>query len=399
MTERWETLLQEAKTKAVSAREIYDQAVEQGRDLTAGEAERFDRLSQEAQSLKGESDKAKASLERMNQVRNLTDSNGNPKRPDGTMVGPGEAGIAYLGLSGARGKALAGSITAGMLPGGTKGINPNGDVLTEVPLDATVVEEGQPATSLFDVVPSRTRSAPVYDYLRQTKRDNQAGIVATGDKKPTSEYQVEKIRGELAVFAHISEAVDTFLMSDNAALQSFIGSEMVYGLRRAAEDAVLNGDGSSGHLAGLLGGSLSGIQSQSYGADKVTTLRQAATKLESLGFATSAFVIRPDDWEAIEVARNSGGSFDLNGPVDRAARKVWGTRVALSSTLPSGTALAFDKSALSIDTDGAVKTDWSNAVSDDFARNQMRLRVESRFNLSVYSPAAVISIEMTSSSV
>jgi HK97 family phage major capsid protein len=340
----------------------------------------------------------------MKRVRNLTDSNGNPKRADGTVMlpgEPGEDGPGHLSALGGPGlKRFAARVADGMHGGGQKaGLVANGDEAFEVPLEPSPVAEGKPAGSMFDVIGSTARSVPVYEYLRQTGRTNNAAIVAPGATKPTSDYQVTKVRGELSVVAHLAGPLDSYMLDDAVNLKTFVGSELLYGLRATVEDEVVNGDGSTGHLTGIL--ATSGIQAQSFGADEITTLRSAVTMLESLGYSADGFVLNPLDWQTIEATRNASGGFDLaasGSPVDRAGRRVWGVPVAVSNAVAQGTGLALDSSAVTIDTDaGGIRVQWSNSTGTDFEQNQVRARCEGRFGLAVYQPAAVVNVSLTSS--
>ena len=45
---------------------------------------------------------------------------------------------------------------------------------------------------------------------------------------------------------------------------------------------------------------------------------------------------------------------------------------------------------MTVDHDGQVDIRSSDAVSDDFAQNQVRCRVEGRFGLSVNQPGAIV---------
>ncbi len=45
-----------------------------------------------------------------------------------------------------------------------------------------------------------------------------------------------------------------------------------------------------------------------------------------------------------------------------------------------------------VDHDGAVEVKWSDMVSDDFAHNFIRCRVEGRFGVSVNQPGAVVKV-------
>ncbi len=61
-------------------------------------------------------------------------------------------------------------------------------------------------------------SAPSHAYLRQITRTNNASVVAPGAVKPTSVLTLERVEGRLRVVASLSEAVDSYWLSDNASL-------------------------------------------------------------------------------------------------------------------------------------------------------------------------------------
>jgi hypothetical protein len=133
--------------------------------------------------------------------------------------------------------------------------------------------------SILECLQLVPRTSPSYSTLRQTVRTNNAAIVAPGATKPTSIFTVVPILNSLKVFAHLSDPIDTYLLADNVALQGFLQAELLYGLTQAVESEVINGAGTAGHLTGFL--ATSGIQSQAAGAGSITTLRSAATALET----------------------------------------------------------------------------------------------------------------------
>lgn len=129
----------------------------------------------------------------------------------------------------------------------------------------------------------------------------------------------------------------------------------------------------------------------------ILTARAAITKVEVLGFTPYYFVMNPLDWERIETAQLDAGQYVLNAegsrngvPVDMAARRLWGVPVTVTTGVASGTGYLLSSGVAQIVTDGQIATEWSNATADDFTRNQVRLRVEGRFDLSVTRPLGVV---------
>lgn len=289
-------------------------------------------------------------------------------------------------------------LVANMLTGsvGAKSLAPSGATVVDLISNSLdPIQEGQRPTSLIELLPMLQHTSPTFAYLRQKTRTNNAAPVAVGEVKPTSVYGVEKVPGELKVIAHLSEPVNKYWLEDNASLTQFVGSELLYGLQLALENQIINGNGTGQNLTGIL--NASGIQTVAAGDDPVVTLRTAITRLESVGQVASVFILASEDWEAIETSRITTGAFQINsGPVDLAQRKLWGVPVVTVAGLTKGTALALDTSALALDTDTqGVSVQWSEAVADDFSRNQLRARCEGRFDLSIYQPAGIAKVTLT----
>ncbi|WP_096906139.1 phage major capsid protein [Dietzia sp. WMMA184] len=265
-----------------------------------------------------------------------------------------------------------------------------GSVTDSVTVAPGLVQTPQIPTSFLQLLSTVTVDSPDFAYLRQIARNNAAAPVAPGAPKPTSEYGLDRVEGSLRVVAHLTEPVGKYDLIDVDALTRFLDSELRYGLFSCVEDQVLNGDGTGQNLTGLL--ETSGVQTQPFADDLLTTLRRSVTKLENVGHQPTAVVIRPEDWEAVELSTSSGsGEFTFaSSPIDRAARRVWGVQVAVSNALPVGSAVMLDTSTLALYSDRqGVAVEWSTS-GDDFDRNQVRARCEGRFPLAVYQPTGSV---------
>ncbi|KZM78080.1 phage major capsid protein [Cellulosimicrobium sp. I38E] len=323
-----------------------------------------------------------------------TDMNGNP------VVGSGIAKGNVLALTGTGSKDFARIVASKAIAEhgtiqGAKAIVGSGATVTDVPVVSSHQLGTQPV-NLLRLLNFVKRETPSYRYLRQVTRTNSAAIVAPGATKPTSTYTIAPYDGKVEVFAHLSEPIDKYLLQDMDGLERFIQIEMLIGLNAALEQEVLNGDGTTGHLRGIL--NTSGIQTVApTTGDDLTALRSAITQIENAGYVTSAFVLNPLDWQALETARNTSGAFDLEGPIDRARPRIWGVPVVTSSRLAAGTALALDTAALDVSTDrSGIETKWSDQHGDLFSKNQIVCRMEGRFGLDVYLPTGIAKVTLPS---
>ncbi|NKR50160.1 phage major capsid protein [Rhodococcus hoagii] len=373
----------------------------QGRDLSDSDSAEFEALVAEVKGYDAHLAMVRRDQPLVDAIKALGAADYAPA-PGGVgqpiYAGPAEGATGHLTLTGTKGRALAQDMSRTMRGDGSAGmkaLTQTGDVVTNVPLlNASQIEDGRPALSLLEALTTIVRP-PVYKIQRQTLRDNNAAGVAPGGLKPTSRYGLETVDMALKVIAHVSEPVDSYALADGVNLTRFLESEMTYGLRAEVERQLINGTGTvvdgNDEFTGIL--HTSGIQAQAFDTDLLTSARAAMTKLEVAGYVPSLFVLSPDDWEKLELTRNMSGQLDLgHAAVDRAARRLWGTPIVVSNAVPANTALLLDTVHTLVDSDGRVDTKWSEAVGDDFARNQVRVRVEGRFNASIHHPLSIVKV-------
>jgi Phage capsid family len=220
---------------------------------------------------------------------------------------------------------------------------------------------GKPALSLLDVIPVITHSTPEISYLRQVTRTNNAAVAPPSTQKATSIYTVSKITNSLSVIAHLSEGIPRHWLLDNASLERWLDSELQYGLQVAVEAKV---------LADVNG--TSGIQAQAYATSVLATLRKGITKLETMGYTASAYVLHPTDWEGVELALSSTNSVEHQGlPYDASQRSLFSVPIVTTNAQAAGVGhvLATDAVALDTDTRGVDVQYSENATADSFGKN------------------------------
>ncbi|MEJ7647962.1 MAG: phage major capsid protein [Nakamurella sp.] len=353
-----------------------------GRELTASESETVQAKFGEIDSLDAKIAGAKSSDDLMARICGLA--------VDATASGVGSKRLSLNG-SAVAAKALN---PDGNNPRGLKSLLVEGtQVVPAQFLDYAVVKE-RPPTSLLDVIPAKIVDRN-FSYLRQTVRTNNAAPVAVGGLKPTSVYTMERVTGRLRVMAHLSEAIDEYWLADQNALQQFVSDELAWGLRAALEQQVIAGNGVGENATGF--GAASGIQTQAFSVDGIQTSRAALTKVEALGLTGQAFILHPSDWQAIETRTTTTGAYVLEAsgaPIDRAKRTLWGVQVALSTAVPVGTGYLLGEDSVILFTDGALQLKWGTP-GDDFSRNQVRARLETRFDVGVPRPLAVVRMTLT----
>lgn len=258
-----------------------------------------------------------------------------------------------------------------------------------------IVGQPRPAGSLLEVIPAEeVDSPPFYGYLAQGPRNNSAAPVAPGGTKPTTAMSLARQQGRLKVIAHLSEPVDRFMLEDFSNLAQFVQDELGMGVRDALIGQLLAGDGTGENLTGLA--SLSGIQTQAFDTDAVTSVRAAFTSLEALGLTPSAVAMSPASWAAIETSRTTSNGFILSpdGPVDAVTRRLYGVPVVVVPQLAAGVAWVLSEGSLVIKHDRhGIRVDWG-VVNDSFAKNEVIGRAEGRFDLAALRPAGIVHVSL-----
>lgn len=257
-------------------------------------------------------------------------------------------------------------------------------------IDSLVSMERRPLRirDLLTVVPVQSDSVK---YGKQTVRDNRARIVAEGTKKPYSNYKWESATATIETIAHLAK-LTLQALADAPRLAAEVESEMVYGYRLAEENEILNGDGTTNHLSGLIENATAysvpaGVDTGNV-LNPVDRLRIAILQIH-LAFATpDGHVLNPVDLANIELLRrdpDKGGGYIYGNPdSDTGIARLWRLPVVESPSMAVGRFLtgAFKYSAHLYDRQG-VTVAISTENDTDFEDNLATMRVEGRLGLGV----------------
>lgn len=277
-----------------------------------------------------------------------------------------------------------------------------GSTAVSVPLAPEPVRPGERVEFLRQLIPVERDSVGLFSYLRQTTRTNAAAVVAPGALKPTSIYTLTRVDDRVRVIAHKSEPIPRQDIDDAALLSQFIEMEMRYGLDLALDTEIMTGDGTGEHFLGILAAT-SGVQTQAWSTNLLTTLRKSITNLQEDSLTPDGFVLHPADWERVELAADTAGQFiagspatQAGPPIDPVARRLWGIPVLVSNAVTAGVGVVGDfKGSSRLWVREEARIDWSENVDDDFAHNLVRFRCEGRFGFGLLRPTGFVSIDLT----
>lgn len=276
---------------------------------------------------------------------------------------------------------------------------------------------GRRELTVRDLISVRQTESDTVEYVRQTTQLSSAAPVpeatsaaaptapgtagalvlnAGGGYKPEGSMAFEKVTATVKTIAEWVPATKRGL-ADASQLRGLIDDELRADLAEEEEDQILNGSGSGENLTGIL--QTSGIQTQAWTDDLLTTIRKAKTKTRTVGrVAANGIVLNPEDAERLDLLRPTSGDGQFYGPGPFAGagiRTVWGLPIVESEAIAAGTGLVGDYTkAVLWDREQASIT-ATDSHADFFIRNLVAILGEERVAFGVTRPKAFVSVDLT----
>jgi HK97 family phage major capsid protein len=264
-------------------------------------------------------------------------------------------------------------------------------------IDSLVSMERQPLRliSLLTTIPVQTDSVK---FGKQTLRTNAARIVAEGTPKPYSEYKWENDTAIIEVLAHLSK-LSLQALADAPRLAAEVEAEMEFGLALAEEWEVINGDGSTGHLSGLIHNATAYAIPAGMDTDGVLTpvdrLRVAMLQIHLAYAVPDGHVLNPINMAEIDLQRRdpdgSGGYLYSAPDENTGVSRLWRLPTVETPTIAVDKFLtgAFKYSAHLYRRQGST-VQISTENDKDFENNEATMRCESRLGLGVRRPYGIV---------
>ncbi len=266
---------------------------------------------------------------------------------------------------------------------------------------------GRRPLTLRDLISPRTTTSDIVEFVRQTAQVTQAAPVAEANvatySGSTGQVSGQKPEGAMT-FEKVTEAVKTIAvwipatkraLSDAGQLRGLIDQELRDDLEEDLEDEMVDGSGAGEHLAGIQ--HTSGVLSQAWDTDLLTTARKAVTALRVTGKARpTAWLVHPNDAETIDLLKDSQGRYYYAGPVDGGVTRLWRYPVVECEAVDEGVGILGDfRKAVLWERERAT-IQVSDSHSDFFIRNMVAILAEMRAAFGLIRPSAFIKVELTS---
>ena len=248
---------------------------------------------------------------------------------------------------------------------------------------------------IIDLLDRQTTSTNSVDYVEDDTAAGAGGAAAEtaeGASKPQAAFSFAQKTNPVATVAHWVPMTRQ-AAEDNQQLQGYVDGRLRYGLLWRVDSQVLNGNGTTPNMRGIL--NTSGISTYAPGTAeaRVISVRKAKTLASNNEYMADGVVMCPSDWELVDLSTDANGMFRVvpnvqgDGP-----RRLWGMTGVETTAIASGTGLvgAFRMGATFWDRQQAQV--MIGYVNDDFIKNQFTLLAELRGTVTVFRPKAFTKI-------
>lgn len=265
-----------------------------------------------------------------------------------------------------------------------------------------------------DLFPVASTQANLIEYIRVLgylggvnaarpvpEREGTAGNMVFG-LKPHTSLDFQPAQAPIRTIAHW-EAAHRTVLDDEPQLRSVIDNELLYGLRLAEDDQLLNGDGVGENVLGLL--NVTGLQHYPGTATpspvrprdtRLDAIRRAATRVYLANYEPTGIVVHPHDWEQMELEKDGEGRYLAHMSVQVGAdQRLWRLPVTATQAMQEGTALvgAMGLGAKIYDRERS-NIRVAEQHMDFFLRNAIVILAEERVGLVVPRPESFVVVDL-----
>lgn len=291
---------------------------------------------------------------------------------------------------------MAGSFFPGYQAAAIVNATPAVDAPLVRPEIAPMVRPQDRPTSIRDLLPVGQTQSNLIWYAKENVFTNAAAIVQDaslgtreGVTKPESSLTFTSAQAIVETIAHWIPA-SRQVLDDAPMLQSYIDDRLRYGLKDIEDYQLLNGNGTTGQLNGLM------TQATAYnrgatGDTALDTLRKAILQARLAEFDVDGIVLHPADWAEIELLKDGENRYLIGDPRNVLGQRVWGRRVVDTTQQTEGSFLvgAFMRGAQLWDR-MQITVEVARQHANFFIQNLVAILCEERIALTVYRPLAFV---------
>jgi hypothetical protein len=239
-------------------------------------------------------------------------------------------------------------------------------------------------------IPVTTNS---YEYVRLTGGVEGAEVqLNEGDEKQQTTLEPDLAESKIATIAHWTQA-SRQVLADNSQLGDVIRSVLLQGVWSKAERLLLNGNGTTDIIRGILPRA---VTFTATGDSPVDRIGEAVAAQQAAGYLASAVILHPLTWFALRSERATPGGEYLAGSWANPSPPVaWNVPVVTTPAMTPDEAVIIDTNRVRLLDRQQASVLISSEDRDNFVRNLLTLLAEARYGLAVFDDASILSVDVS----
>jgi HK97 family phage major capsid protein len=249
--------------------------------------------------------------------------------------------------------------------------------------------------NVYRSLPQYRTSTDTVVLMREASYTNNARGQTEGAEKAQSAITFSKYNVPIETIAHWLK-VSKQLIADAPAVVSYIENRLRWGVESKVDEQLMNGNGTSPQLMGLLDSGNYTVYTPTSGDNLIQAINRAKYQLWAIGYVADTVYVNPADWGAQEIERESGGGAYLYGaPGTVAGTNPFGVRIVITPRIAEGTFLIGQVAVATSVWNRSGATIEMGYEDNDFTSNLVTLLAEVRLGLGIPVPAAMLGGEFT----
>lgn len=240
-------------------------------------------------------------------------------------------------------------------------------------------------------------SVDAIEYTKEGSVTDGSKIVAEGEKLGETTVTNPTLHTANCVNIGAYTVVTHQLLTNESALAAFIETKMQYKLKLNIENQLINGDGTSTQLGGLLHegnftDKTTAVQGKlpKSGATLLDFALLLKTEFEKQYIVPEHLLLNPDDWAQLALLKDANGHYILGGPQLLATKNLWGTSIITTPFLSASKYILgnFTLGATIYDRE-SLDFRISDSDGENFKSMLYTFRVNRRLGFAVENPLAI----------
>lgn len=285
--------------------------------------------------------------------------------------------------------------------GGTKGSRARLEVKNTILADSTtttwldqrpgIVPGAFLPLTVYGSLPQYQTNSDTVVLMREASFTNSAQGQVEGNEKAQSAITFNKYNVAIETVAHWLK-VSKQLMADAPAVVSYIDTRLRFGVESAVDNQLMNGNGTSPNLSGLLDSGNYTVYTPTSDDNLVDAINRAKYQLWAIGYTADTAYVNPADWGTVERLRESsnGGAYLYGAPGSNAGLNPFGLRIVITPRIQAGQFLVGQMSVAAGVWNRQGTVVKMGYEDNDFTSNLVTMLAETRLGLAVPVPAAIL---------